>query len=144
MGLDDADVLHGGDGRDTLEGGLRADQLFGGGSRDFMYGNEGFDTLTGGAGPDVMYGGSSADQFVFDLRLNGNDGDRILDFQIGKDVIVIGGVTRAGGAPEVTITVLSSGLQMVTIGDVADPLMEIGVRARGTVVTESDISFLFV
>ena len=140
-GFDD-DVAYGGNGRDTLEGERGSDKLFGDAGLDVLYGNAGHDTLTGGAGSDVMYGGSSADQFVFSMASDVGGDDRILDFQVGSDKIVIGGVT--GNAPDITITMQANGLQMITVGDVADPLFEIGVRARGSVITESDIAFLFV
>jgi Ca2+-binding RTX toxin-like protein len=71
--------LHGSDGDDVLKGARGADELFGDAGADVLHGGEGADTLVGGAGADV---------FLFKLAdVDGGDGDEILDFSSGLDVI---------------------------------------------------------
>ncbi len=71
----DADLLIGGDGNDTLEGGL------------------GRDTLVGGLGDDEMYGGWGADEFHFvkGESLEPSEADIIGDFMPGRDTITFEG-----------------------------------------------------
>ncbi len=69
-GLQGKDSLYGGDGHDTLNGGGGSDHLYGGkggdtlvgsGGGDRLYGENGSDTLQGGAGNDMLWGGQGAD-----------------------------------------------------------------------------------
>lgn len=53
----------GGDGDDTLNGGVFADVLRGGPGNDVLRGNGGDDQLFGDAGDDLMFGGDGADAF---------------------------------------------------------------------------------
>src|SRR5258706_8234267 len=46
--------LEGGDGNDTLTGGLAGDQLMGGAGNDLLDGNRGADGIIGGAGVDTV------------------------------------------------------------------------------------------
>ena len=74
--------LNGNSGNNTLTGGVGNDRLDG---------NAGDDTLIGNTGNDVLEGGIGADVFVF----NSGDGiDRILDFELGTDLIDISGIGR--------------------------------------------------
>lgn len=100
---EDADVLFGGDGNDTLIGGYGDDTLDGGAGRDTLYGGAGDDTLDGGAGRDTLYGGDGDDilnggggkdvLFGGDGRdeLHGGGGDDELDGGAGHDVLRGGG-----------------------------------------------------
>ncbi len=82
-----ADVLHGGDGNDTLygQGGNDTlygdagdDLLYGQGGNDTLYGDDGNDHLDGGMGVDTLYGGAGNDTLVVhdtnaDHAINGSD-----------------------------------------------------------------------
>ena len=67
--------LFGGDGHDTLKGGL-----FG----NVLYGNKGNDKLYGLASPDRLYGGAGND------ILDGGSGGDIMDGDIGNDIYYVG------------------------------------------------------
>lgn len=57
-----ADTVSGGEGNDTIIGGLGDDELFGGTGRDSIEGGEGDDTIDGGGGRDELFGGDGDDQ----------------------------------------------------------------------------------
>jgi Ca2+-binding RTX toxin-like protein len=78
FGFDGNDTLIGGDGNDTLIGGAGDDLLIGGAGNDLLIGGDGNDTLVGGLGSDRFF-----------LSLNSGT-DTILDFEIGKDLLVLG------------------------------------------------------
>ncbi|MEH6736918.1 MAG: calcium-binding protein [Sulfitobacter sp.] len=86
-GNDGDDFVWGNTGRDTLYGDNGNDLLGGGDGNDVLYGGNGDDDLRGDSGNDTLYGGSGADQFYF--RFDQPGSDRIKDFQIGIDVIMI-------------------------------------------------------
>ncbi|MEB3355309.1 MAG: ExeM/NucH family extracellular endonuclease [Synechococcales bacterium] len=95
-GGDGNDNLLGGEGNDILDGGRGIDDLLGGGGNDILLGGDRNDDLFGGDGNDILIGGGSRDdltggagqdQYVF---LSRNDGtDRIADFELGQDQIVL-------------------------------------------------------
>lgn len=58
----DDDEIHGGDGRDVLEGKLGNDAITGGRERDEVLGGLGDDILAGQGGPDVVDGGPGKDE----------------------------------------------------------------------------------
>ncbi|MEP3640184.1 MAG: hypothetical protein ABJN14_23275 [Paracoccaceae bacterium] len=80
------DDLWGGAGDDHLYGGKDHDTLLGGKGKDRLFGGAGDDHITGGKGSDQMRGGAGADVFYF---YKSQDPDRILDFEIGIDLIRI-------------------------------------------------------
>lgn len=59
------------------------DTLIGGAGNDYLSGGDGQDTLFGGAGSDILVGGDGVDVFRYDVVSEG--GDRIVDFQVGRD-----------------------------------------------------------
>ena len=79
-------LLAGGAGIDVLVGGVGNDDLQGGANEDLLSGDAGNDRLDGGSGSDVLTGGLGNDTFVVGPG-TGMDGDVILDFTIGEDVI---------------------------------------------------------
>ncbi|MEQ6248740.1 hypothetical protein ABMC89_07615 [Sulfitobacter sp. HNIBRBA3233] len=113
------DLLWGGDGDDRMDGDGWSDRLFGQGGDDVLSGGQGEDTIDGGRGGDWIsggpdrdrvFGGSGTDTFAFapghladwdDLeggtyaRLR--DLDRIEDFVIGTDRIVLSGFAGTDG-----------------------------------------------
>lgn len=95
-GLAEDDFLQGGEGKDKLFGNAGNDKLKGGPGDDRLMGNSGNDTILGGAGNDILVGGNGydslkggagADQFIFQNARQ--KADRILDFTVGEDVILI-------------------------------------------------------
>ena len=103
-GFDD-DTLYGGKGIDSITGSDGSDLIFGNRSDDLLDGSTGNDTLRGGKGNDLIIGGDG-DDFLFggdgnDSLIGGNGSDRfllstnsgidtILDFEVGKDLLVLG------------------------------------------------------
>ena len=58
------DILCGGGDGDTLNGGWGEDDLYGGGDGDMLYGGRGEDNLYGGGGGDLLDGGREDDTLV--------------------------------------------------------------------------------
>lgn len=88
------DHLRGNNGKDVLDGGAGRDLLEGGVGDDTLSGGAGADELSGGAGRDQLRGGGGADRFVF-ADADGVARDTILDFEVGRDVIVVDGLEIA-------------------------------------------------
>ena len=91
------DFLYGKHGDDLLEGRLGFDRLFGGSGNDTLNGGQGRDRLNSGPGDDVMTGGASIDRFIFNTTQAYDQDDlgedRITDFDIERDIIVINRTT---------------------------------------------------
>lgn len=79
-------IITGNSGNNTLNGGAGVDTLLGGNGNDILIGGTGNDTLTGGAG---------SDRFTFNSRSEGND--RITDFSVVDDTIVVSAAGFGGG-----------------------------------------------
>ena len=88
------DILNGDSGQDTILGGGGNDRLSGGDSDDLLSGGNNADTLTGGTGDDNLSGGAGYDVFAFDLD---SGYDRITDFDLLRDTILIDGVADLSG-----------------------------------------------
>lgn len=71
-GANGQDILRGGDGADVLYGGLRNDLLVGDDGNDKLYGGDDIDTVRGEAGDDLLSGGAGGDS------LNGGTGNDTL------------------------------------------------------------------
>lgn len=65
-------VIHGGDGDDTITGGNLMDVIYGDKGNDTIHGGSGNDVIYGGAGRDIVHGGEG-DDTIYAL----NDGDTI-------------------------------------------------------------------
>ena len=52
---------NGGNGNDTIKGGVREDLIYGGNGNDELYGGDDRDTIYGGNGDDTIYGGNGSD-----------------------------------------------------------------------------------
>ena len=92
-----SDTLDGGRGNDLLVGDTGNDTLFGRQGNDTLYGGAQSDVLNGGAGNDLLVGGRKADVMtggagrdVFAYSSIRDAGDRITDFQVGRDKLDIG------------------------------------------------------
>ena len=83
-------------GSSFLDGGNGNDQLkVVGGSANVLNGGDGRDSLTGGTGNDFLFGGKAADTFHFDLSANQGT-DTIGDFERERDILSFAGVTDHG------------------------------------------------
>ncbi|MYH69100.1 MAG: hypothetical protein F4147_02965, partial [Gammaproteobacteria bacterium] len=71
---------------DRLSGTAGNDTLDGLGGNDTINGLGGNDRITGGPGDDTLSGGAGSDSFVFGP---GSGSDRILDFTLGQDKILL-------------------------------------------------------
>jgi Ca2+-binding RTX toxin-like protein len=81
------DLLVGDTGNDTLLGQKGNDNLYGGAQSDRLNGGAGNDRLVGGRKADTLTGGAGRDVFAYSSFRDG--GDRITDFQVGRDKIDI-------------------------------------------------------
>jgi Ca2+-binding RTX toxin-like protein len=83
------DKAWGGAGHDRLYGGSGDDMLWGGAGHDKIFGGKGADVIEGGTGNDVLKGGEGADRFIFNPARAHEGHDRIKDFTLGEDKIVL-------------------------------------------------------
>ena len=98
------DFVNGDNGNDRVYGASGNDTLNGGEGNDVLSGYNDNDVLDGGAGSDVLLGGQGADIFTFssltDSVYNLNTGvnlrDRIVDFEVGIDMIDLQGLSIIG------------------------------------------------
>ncbi len=85
---DDADVITGGTGDDSIDGGLDDDTISGGADNDLIVGGEGADSIDAGDGDDMVYGGldpSFPDRL--NIRDDGSDGPPDVEQTNGLDYI---------------------------------------------------------
>jgi hypothetical protein len=78
----DKAILDGGDGKDSIFGGLVADVIEGGAGDDRITGNAGGDTMTGGAGTDIFQYYAAGETGMTALMA-----DRITDFDAADDAL---------------------------------------------------------
>ena len=57
--------------------------------QDTLRGGAGSDLLDGGLGADVLFGGAGEDSFRFSTALGDGNIDRVRDFEVGEDLIVL-------------------------------------------------------
>lgn len=98
-GSSDDLIIHGGDGDDTIHGGLGHSIIYGGEGNDTIYAGDGGSLIIGGAGNDVMYGGSGQDIFVWDVEhfcQGQNALDLVNNFEYGTDSLHFSNVFDAG------------------------------------------------
>jgi serralysin len=72
-----------------LQGSNYGDKLIGSDGGTALSGLNGDDTLVGGTGADKLEGGAGRDQFVFNTVLGASNVDRINDFSVSEDLIVL-------------------------------------------------------
>ncbi len=94
-GISVRDLISGRAGDDRLTGFAGNDRVMGGQGQDVVSGGDGADRLLGQEGTDRLVGGTGADWFVFDLLESGH-ADRIVDFGVGRDTIVLDQEAFAG------------------------------------------------
>ncbi|MEG3927041.1 Ig-like domain-containing protein, partial [Microcoleus sp. T3_D1] len=104
-------------GDDTFNGGLGDDSVSGGDGNDTLMGGDGNDQLAGNAGNDFLTGGAGQDGFLFksNSAFNAADvgSDRITDFTIGTDKIILG-QTAFGAITSAHIGFVNSDLEVET------------------------------
>ncbi len=84
-----ADTLKGSKLADTIDGLGGGDKINGREGNDTLLGGTGNDKLYGGAGKDVLTGGSGKDHFVFDTRLAAGNIDKVTDFSVTDDLLLL-------------------------------------------------------
>lgn len=107
------DSIDGSAGRDTVNGDDGNDILLGGGGSDVVNGGSGDDRIDGGALSDTLSGGTGQDSFVFSRILASDNIDRITDFVVADDTILLFRPRFAG----------------LTLGALADGAFAIGAAA---------------
>lgn len=131
-----ANRITGGAGRDSLSGLGGADRLIGGGGADRLSGGAGRDWLEGGAGDDRLSGGAGADRFVF---APGSGADLVLDFQDGRDKLVLQGFAGLDSAEDLLARALQRGADVVIALAAGD---EISLRGLTLAALADDIVIL--
>ncbi|MFN3293696.1 MAG: S8 family serine peptidase [Gemmobacter sp.] len=138
------DRIRGGNGNDLVQGAQGNDLVFGGSGNDTLYGGAGADTLFGGAGQDWLYDGDGADQLyggagadVFALSTDAAQ-DRILDFELGKDRLLIIGYNFGD------FSFADNGPGSVLIGYGADLLQVDALAGALTAASFDESVFIFV
>lgn len=118
------DIITGNGGDDTLDGGGDDDSILGGIGDDLIRGSSGDDSLFGEAGDDRLFGGAGSDQ------LSGGAGDDTLSGDSGDDLFVgdAGADEIRGGAGIDTLSYAGSAAVDI---DLADGLAEQGGDAQG-------------
>lgn len=105
-----SDRLHGQRGDDTLQGGQGNDTLLGGRGDDWLRGGKGQDLAWGGTGDDIF--AYSDDDLLNWVDLSGDDDmrarqlDRIEDFKIGEDKILLSGFANTDDISDLNATSL--------------------------------------
>ncbi len=116
-GGNDNDTIYGDDGNDRLYGDDGNDSLYGGTGADILFGGSGNDYLDGGTGNDRYTGGDGIDTFVIGA---GQGIDRIIDYQIGIDeVLVLGSITTFEEKSGSNVLIKSGTETLATVGNVA-------------------------
>jgi len=123
FGKSGANVLTGLDGNDTLNGLDGSDKVYGGNGNDRIIGGWGTDQLTGGAG---------SDRFEFGAAINSpkGAGDRITDFNLGNDTIVID--LPSGKGAYIGSKVFSAGGMIEARYDAALDMVQVDLNNSGS------------
>ena len=128
-----SDRLFGNAGNDYMRGGLGDDELFGGNGNDTVSGGRGDDTVTGGRGNDILRGGEGHDDFVFDPSRAGEGIDKVRDFALGEDKIVLDVNAVLASTPSLAGFIVDNGgtVEAVLAGLDDAPEWSLGSDARG-------------
>ncbi|MDQ4086673.1 MAG: M10 family metallopeptidase C-terminal domain-containing protein [Pseudomonadota bacterium] len=113
------DTAGGGAGTDAIYGGLGNDALYGGDGNDILKGGPGGDRLFGGKGKDVLEGGAGYDRFYFTTAPGAGNGDRINDFSVAEDSILLARsvFTEAGANGTLSASAFHKGTAAADAGD---------------------------
>lgn len=144
FGLSGDDILTGSENSDLLVGGTGADILDGAGGNDRLAGAADIDRINGGAGNDILIGGADTmDFFVFTA---GGDGDQIIDWQDGSDMLDF---SEHGGVNSIAdVTIVQNGNVGYVFytpgypGVIDDYVVIYGAFAGGNQITVDDFVFV--
>ena len=127
-GYSDNDAIDGAGGNDTLDGGSGSDKIHGG---------KGTDMIIGGTGDDTMAGGLDADTFVFNVAPGDIGNDRLLDFEIGIDTLMMNlpGSPGMGGLNFAQV----GNDTVITYDNAAGSLTLVGVSATDLLASDFEI-----
>lgn len=121
VGGNEVDIIMGEAGEDNIMGAGGTDFMFGGVGDDIVRGGLGDDVIVGNEGSDVLISGGGSDVFEFFAdQFIGGELDVILDFELGKDTVVVVGSTETTYDPLSgflavdgnTVAVLEAGLAL--------------------------------
>ncbi|WP_298862737.1 hypothetical protein [uncultured Sulfitobacter sp.] len=114
-----SDRLNGGGWNDRLHGQRGDDRLTGGQGNDTLFGGSGDDWLRGGKDQDLTWGGAGRDTFAYsdedllnwvdlsgDVDNRAGQLDRIEDFEIGEDEILLSGFANTADISDLDATTL--------------------------------------
>ena len=140
VGGDEVDIIMANEGDDNIMGAEGTDFIFGGLGDDIVRGGAGDDVVVGNEGSDVFVSGAGSDiyEFFADQFIAG-DQDTILDFEAGKDALVVVGSTDVA-YDSVSGLLLVDGAEVATLE--AGLGLEVLTRADSSVVfsTDADLS----
>lgn len=88
-------IINGNSANNIIDGAAGNDYLYGFAGSDTINGGDGNDWIVGGLGNDILTGGSGNDSFVCNSITD--PGDRITDFTVGSDKIVLTEVVNSSG-----------------------------------------------
>ncbi|MGD1873014.1 MAG: calcium-binding protein [Mastigocoleus sp.] len=124
VGGNEVDIIMAGAGDDNIMGAAGTDFMFGGLGDDIVRGGLGDDVIVGNQGSDLLISGGGSDVYEFFAdQFEAGDFDIILDFEVGKDSIVVVGSTDtiydpATGSLSVdgsVVGILTAGLDIDTV-----------------------------
>ena len=128
-GADGNNVMNGGNGMDTLQGGAGTDTLNGGNGTDTLYGGTGNDLLNGDSSTDDLYGGSGNDTiYGFNSGSGGDAGDKIVG-GFGADTLTGNG----GGDTFVYLDVRDTGDTITDFSQVQGDKIDLTALYTGSV-----------
>jgi serralysin len=96
FGSNYADTLYGDAFANIIAGAGGNDVILGMAGNDSLSGGNGNDRLVGGAGIDTLTGGAGTDYFVFNAGLSPSNVDRIADFSVVSDTIMVENAVMPG------------------------------------------------
>ncbi len=131
-------LIRGTPDEDTLNGTSADDTIFGHGKADVLFGHGGNDRLIDGLGPDEMWGGAGADIFEF---VPDNRTDRIMDFELGLDVIDLNGYPVLFNIADLDITATATGAIIDVQGDIIRIFSDDGNTINPNQFTQDDFIF---
>ena len=157
IGTDNDDFLQGGEGNDTIDGGLGSDFIFGFGGNDSLTGGVGNDFLYGGGrgltfisvgGSDTLEGGEGDDGYGISLETGG--GSVIRDEEgINNAVFIFAGNTDAASLLSLvdanTLDEINEGVELVNDPNTwGDSAIEVSLPQQGIVGLEKSGTNLIV
>lgn len=134
FGGNDDDTISGGDGNDTVDGGAGDDTINGGDGNDTVDGGAGDDLFADIGGNDLLTGGEGNDNFVL---LANRDKDVILDFEDGKDRIILSENDPKDGLSFDRLNITEAeGNTIISLAETGEALVELAGVSAATINAE--------